>query len=195
MINLVLFGPPGSGKGTQAEIIVHQEKLIHISTGDIFRKNIKEKTDLGILAVEYMNKGQLVPDQVTIDLLSRSLDSYVSKKGFIFDGFPRTLHQADAFAHLMQLKKMKLSLALFLEVSENTLVRRLLNRGLDSGRVDDKDESVIRNRIQVYEQQTSILKDYYSANLRGDFYIINGEESVHDISQKISSIILGYKNF
>ena len=193
MINLVLFGPPGSGKGTQAEIIVRKEKLIHISTGDIFRRNIKEKTDLGLLAVKYMNQGQLVPDQVTIDLLSTSLDGYNTSNGFIFDGFPRTINQAEAFNNLMVSKNMYLSMALFLEVSENILVQRLLNRGIDSGRSDDQDEGVIRNRIQVYEQQTSVLKDYYAKKLMDSFYIINGEADVHDISQKILSIISSYK--
>ena len=193
MINLVLFGPPGSGKGTQAEIIVREEKLTHISTGDIFRRNIKEKTDLGLLAVKYMSQGQLVPDQVTIDLLSTSLDGYNTSNGFIFDGFPRTITQAEAFNNLMVSKSMYLSMALFLEVSENTLVQRLLNRGIDSGRSDDQDEGVIRNRIQVYEQQTSVLKDYYAKKLMDSFYIINGEADVHDISQKILSIISSYK--
>ena len=192
-MKVILLGPPGSGKGTQAEIIVREEKLTHISTGDIFRRNIKEKTDLGLLAVEYMNKGQLVPDQVTIDLLSNSLDNYTTSNGFIFDGFPRTTTQAEAFNNLMVSKNMNLSMALFLEVCEDTLVQRLLNRGMESGRSDDQDESVIRNRIQVYEQQTSVVKDYYAKQLMDSFYIINGEADVKDISKKILSIVSNYK--
>ena len=190
MINLILFGPPGSGKGTQAELIASDANLIHISTGDVFRKNIRDNTTLGQLASNYMDKGQLVPDQVTIDLLSKEVDCYIDSSGFIFDGFPRTLPQAKAFDILMQTKKMNLSRIISLEVGENELVKRLLNRGLDSGREDDRNETVIRNRIQVYEKQTSILKTYYLEKFNDLFFSIDGERSVDEIAADIKKIIL-----
>tara|TARA_A100001011_G_scaffold391602_1_gene477395 strand:- start:20 stop:601 length:582 start_codon:yes stop_codon:yes gene_type:complete len=193
MINLILFGPPGSGKGTQAEFIVHQKKLKHISTGDVFRKNITQKTNLGTLASSYMNKGQLVPDSLTINLLEQELDSSLDSNGFIFDGFPRTIKQADALDLMLMNKKMPLSLVIMLEVGEQELVNRLLKRGADSGREDDKNEKIIRNRIQVYEKQTSILKSYYNNKLKSNFFILNGERTVLDISNEISSILSNLK--
>ncbi|MAQ69982.1 MAG: adenylate kinase [Flavobacteriales bacterium] len=193
MINLVLFGPPGSGKGTQAKLIVNYHELIHISTGDVFRKNIQDNTSLGKLARSYMDKGQLVPDQVTIDLLSSELDSYSDSKGFIFDGFPRTILQAKNLDILMNNQNMHISMVISLEVSENELVKRLLNRGLDSGRADDQDESIVRNRIQVYENQTSVLKKYYSEKLENAFFSINGERDVDDIFSDLKKILLKYK--
>ena len=192
MMNLVFFGPPGSGKGTQAEIIASNMELKHISTGDIFRKNIKEKTELGIMAQAYMKEGKLVPDQLTINLLSNELDMCRSSKGFIFDGFPRTLTQAESFDKLLSLKNMPISLVISLEVSENELVYRLLERGKVSGRVDDQDENIIRNRIQVYNKETSILKDYYVNTINEYFISINGEKNIDVISEDISLYI---KNF
>ena len=192
MMNLVFFGPPGSGKGTQAEIIASNMELKHISTGDIFRKNIKEKTELGIMAQAYMKEGKLVPDQLTINLLSNELDMCRSSKGFIFDGFPRTLTQAESFDKLLSVKNMPISLVISLEVSENELVYRLLERGKVSGRVDDQDENIIRNRIQVYNKETSILKDYYVNTINEYFISINGEKNIDIISQDISLYI---KNF
>ncbi len=193
MINLILFGPPGSGKGTQANFIVQRNVLTHISTGDIFRKNISQKTELGKLANDYMKKGQLVPDELTIDLLERELDLFKNKNGFIFDGFPRTIPQADAFDTLLKNKKMSLSFVISLEVSENELVKRLLNRGIDSGREDDQNEEVVRNRIQVYHQQTSVLKKYYLDNLKDAFVSINGEREIVEISNDISNVLFRNK--
>ena len=192
MMNLVFFGPPGSGKGTQAEIIASNMELKHISTGDIFRKNIKEKTELGIMAQAYMKEGKLVPDQLTINLLSNELDMCRSSKGFIFDGFPRTLTQAESFDKLLSVKNMPISLVISLDVSENELVYRLLERGKVSGRVDDQDENIIRNRIQVYNKETSILKDYYVNTINEYFISINGEKNIDVISEDISLYI---KNF
>ena len=192
MINLILFGPPGAGKGTQAQYIIKEKKLVHISTGDIFRKNISLKTALGQTASSYMNKGQLVPDSVTIKLLESEIDSCAQSQGFIFDGFPRTLPQAEAFASFLNNKKMPLSLVISLEVSESKLVERLLKRGIDSGRVDDSNEDTIRARIQVYHQQTSILKKFYSDNLKKHFFEINGEREIEVISQDILGILKNY---
>ena len=192
MINIILFGPPGSGKGTQAEFIVNQHALIHISTGDIFRKNISQKTKLGKLASEFMNKGELVPDKLTIDLLESEIDNYSDANGFVFDGFPRTLAQADAFKNFLNEKKMPLSAVISLEVGEHELVSRLRKRGFDSGREDDKNTDVIRQRIQVYEQQTSILKTYYSNNLANNFFPINGERSINVISEDIMKLLSNY---
>ena len=192
MINIILFGPPGSGKGTQAEFIIKQHALIHISTGDIFRKNIAQKTKLGKLASEFMNKGELVPDKLTIDLLESEIDNYSDANGFVFDGFPRTLAQADAFKNFLNGKKIPLSAVISLEVGEHELVSRLLKRGIDSGREDDKNTDIIRQRIQVYEKQTSILKTYYSNNLENNFFPINGERSIDIISEDIMQILSNY---
>lgn len=194
MINLILFGPPGSGKGTQAEFIVKKEKLTHISTGDIFRKNISQQTELGVLASSYMKKGEYVPDKLTIQLLAHELDSFIDSRGFIFDGFPRTLNQADAFKTLLDQKRMPLSCVISLDVSDNELVARLLSRGIESGREDDQNEDVIRNRIQVYKNQTEVLKTYYADYLKDSFFSLNGEKSIEAISKDIEKIIIGYKN-
>ena len=189
MINIILFGPPGSGKGTQAELIKKELNLTHLSTGDVFRKNIAQKTNLGLLATKYMSQGKLVPDQLTIDLLANELDQYVSSQGFIFDGFPRTIPQAEAFDDLLHQKNMSLSMLISLEVSENELVKRLLNRGLISGRKDDQNESIIRNRIKVYNDQTAILKNYYLKNISHIFHQIDGEKSIENISNNIRILI------
>jgi len=194
MINLILFGPPGSGKGTQAELIVKDLVLNHISTGDVFRKNIREKTDLGKLAVKYMDQGKLVPDEVTIDLLSKELDNFSHSKGFIFDGFPRTIPQALAFEKLFFVKKITLSMVISLEVKEQELVNRLLQRGISSGRADDKNEEIIRNRIKVYEKQTSVLKTYYTEKLEDKFFSIDGECDIEEIFYKIKNIIINYSD-
>ena len=190
MMNIVLFGPPGSGKGTQATYIVNSKKLTHISTGDIFRKNISQNTKLGQLASDFMNKGQLVPDQLTIDLLETEIDTYKNANGFIFDGFPRTLPQAEAFDKFLDTKNMSLDKIISLEVSEDELVARLLKRGLDSGRKDDQNPDIIRNRIKVYESQTSILKTYYMENLKDKFFTINGERTIDVITKDILDILL-----
>ena len=193
MINLVLFGPPGSGKGTQADLIVKEQNIIHISTGDIFRINIQQKTQLGQMASTYMDQGKLVPDKLTIDLLSSELDTHSNPTGFIFDGFPRTLPQAKAFDELLKSRNTPLSMVISLEVKEQELIRRLLHRGIDSGREDDQDENIIRNRINIYHQQTSVLKKYYSDKINNAFYSIDGEKSIVEIFNDISSIILQNK--
>ena len=192
MKNIILFGPPGSGKGTQAELLMSELKLNHISTGDVFRNNIKNSTNLGKLAAKYMDSGQLVPDEVTIDLLSSELEKFPQSKGFIFDGFPRTIDQAHAFDALFKKKDLSLDMVLSLEVSEDELVARLLKRGISSGRKDDQNKDVILNRIQVYNQQTSILKSYYTEKLSNSFFSIDGERDVSLIFNDINSIVSNY---
>ncbi|HCQ76412.1 MAG TPA: adenylate kinase [Leeuwenhoekiella sp.] len=180
MLNLVLFGPPGAGKGTQAARLVEKYHLVHLSTGDIFRSNIKEGTDLGLLAKSYIDKGALVPDEVTIGMLEAEVNSNSNAKGFIFDGFPRTSAQAEALDVFLSSKGTEVSSMLALEVDENELIKRLLERGKSSGRADDQDAGIIKNRIQVYENETAVLKTYY-AN-QNKFFGIEGEGSIESIT-------------
>lgn len=180
MLNLVLFGPPGAGKGTQATRLVEKYHLVHLSTGDIFRSNIKEGTDLGLLAKSYIDKGALVPDEVTIGMLEAEVNSNSNAKGFIFDGFPRTSAQAEALDAFLSSKGTEVSSMLALEVNENELITRLLERGKSSGRADDQDAGIIKNRIQVYENETAVLKTYY-AN-QNKFFGIEGIGSIESIT-------------
>ena len=180
MLNLVLFGPPGAGKGTQASRLVEKYHLVHLSTGDIFRSNIKEGTNLGQLAKSYIDKGALVPDEVTIGMLEAEVNSNSNAKGFIFDGFPRTSAQAEALDDFLSSKGTEVSSMLALEVDENELITRLLERGKSSGRADDQDTSIIKNRIQVYEDETAVLKTYY-AN-QNKFIGIEGVGSIESIT-------------
>ena len=180
MLNLVLFGPPGAGKGTQATRLVEKYHLVHLSTGDIFRSNIKEGTDLGLLAKSYIDKGVLVPDEVTIGMLEAEVNSNSNAKGFIFDGFPRTAAQAQALDAFLSSKGTEVSSMLALEVNENELITRLLERGKSSGRADDQDAGIIKNRIQVYENETAVLKTYY-AN-QNKFFGIEGIGSIESIT-------------
>ena len=180
MLNLVLFGPPGAGKGTQAARLVEKYHLVHLSTGDIFRSNIKEGTDLGLLAKSYIDKGALVPDEVTIGMLEAEVNSNSNAKGFIFDGFPRTAAQAQALDAFLSSKGTEVSSMLALEVDENELIKRLLERGKSSGRADDQDAGIIKNRIQVYENETAVLKTYYANQSK--FFGIEGVGSIESIT-------------
>ena len=183
MLNLVLFGPPGAGKGTQSARLIDRYDLVHLSTGDIFRYNIKEGTELGVLAKSYIDKGALVPDEVTISMLEAEVNSNSDAKGFIFDGFPRTTAQAEAIDVFLSSKGIKISAMLALEVDESELVSRLLERGKSSGRADDQNADVIKNRIQVYETETAILKDYYAS--QNKFIGVEGVGSIESITGRL----------
>lgn len=161
MFNLILFGPPGSGKGTQSERLISKYGLKHLSTGDLLRSEIAGQTPLGLAAKSFMDKGQLVPDEVVIEMISSALDNNPQANGFLFDGFPRTNAQAEALDKLLTQKGTEIAVVLALEVSENELVKRLLNRGLTSGRSDDIDENIIRARYAEYQKKTSAVADYY----------------------------------
>ncbi|NLN25826.1 MAG: adenylate kinase [Bacteroidetes bacterium] len=187
MKNIILFGPPGAGKGTQAERLKNKYQLVHISTGDVFRHNIKNETELGKLAKSFIEKGKLVPDELTIDMLSAELDKNPNANGFIFDGFPRTKAQADALGHLMEDKETGIDAMIALEVDDEILVNRLLNRGKTSGRTDDADEEIIRNRIKVYYNETAVLKDYYKE--RNKYYGVKGVGTVEEITDRLSAVI------
>ncbi|GAA4113422.1 hypothetical protein GCM10022393_12420 [Aquimarina addita] len=187
MTNLVLFGPPGAGKGTQAEVLKEKYNLVHISTGDVFRYNIKNATELGVSAKSYIDKGQLVPDAITIKMLNAEVDKNEDAKGFIFDGFPRTEAQAASLAEFLETKGSEITAMVALEVDDEVLVQRLLERGKTSGRVDDADEAVIRNRIKVYYDETAILKNYYQKEDK--YYGVDGVGSVDEITNRLSTVI------
>ncbi len=163
MLNIVLFGPPGAGKGTQSTKLIEKYGLVHLSTGDIFRANIKGETELGKLAKSYMDQGKLVPDEVTIKMLESELNKEPNAKGFIFDGFPRTSAQAVALDDMLAKRNSEITLMLALEVEEEELRKRLLLRGKDSGRPDDQDPAIIQKRITVYNTETSPVKEFYTA--------------------------------
>ena len=188
MINLVLFGKPGAGKGTQAAFLKATFNLVHISTGDLFRYNIKNKTALGQQAQSFMDKGDLVPDRVTIEMLEAEVDRNPEAKGFIFDGFPRTKAQAQALDVFIEAKNMKINATIALEANDDILVKRLLERGETSGRSDDQDESKIRNRFDEYKLKTAPLKDYYEGQHK--FYSINGIGSINEITKRLTNLIV-----
>lgn len=176
MFNLILFGPPGSGKGTQSEKIIEKYGLIHLSTGDLLRTELAAQTPLGLEARKFMDKGQLVPDEVVIGMISSRLDAHPYAKGFIFDGFPRTAAQAEALDKLLDLKKTTITIVLALEVPEEELIRRLLGRGAASGRTDDANEEVIKARILEYHNKTTPVADHYAKF--GKFRKVKGDGSV-----------------
>ena len=187
MVNIILFGPPGSGKGTQSDKIVEKYGLVHLSTGNLLRQEITEKTPLGLEAKNFMDKGQLVPDEVVIGMIDTCLDKHTEAKGFLFDGFPRTVAQAQALDKLLSLKKTSISKVLALEVSEEELVKRLLKRGETSGRSDDTNESIIRKRYSVYKNETEPVAVHYEQE--GKLERIKGEGTVDDIFQALSASI------
>lgn len=186
MLNVIIFGAPGSGKGTQSEMIIGKYGLHHISTGEILRKEMKEKTQLGIEAEKYIEKGQLVPDELIILMLKNILESQPHAKGYILDGFPRTLTQGEELDKMLKEKGMDITIVLNLSVEEDELVQRLLKRGELCGRSDDNQE-VIQSRLNVYRDQTEPLKDYYKK--RGKLYTIKGTGSVEDIFENIAEVL------
>ncbi len=187
MINIVLFGKPGAGKGTQAEFLKGKYNLTHLSTGDIFRYNIKNNTELGQLAKSYMDKGDLVPDEVTIKMLQSEVDSNPDSAGFLFDGFPRTIAQAQSLDAFLSSKNELITATVALEADDEILIQRLLERGETSCRVDDQDEEKIRNRYQEYNEKTAPLMEYYQS--QNKFYAVDGIGSIADITERLSSVI------
>ena len=187
MLNLVLFGPPGAGKGTQSNLLIDKYNLVHLSTGDILRGEIAEGTELGLEAKALMDRGDLVPDEVVIGMISSKLDNNPNANGFIFDGFPRTAAQAEALDNLLEDKGTSISALLSLKVEDEELIRRLLSRGESSGRADDQDESIIANRINEYNNKTAPLKEYYSA--QNKLSEIEGNGTVEDIAEKLNDVI------
>ena len=191
MLNLVLFGPPGAGKGTQSQKLIDKYGLVHLSTGDLLRSEIARGTDLGLKAKAIMDRGELVSDEIVIGMIESKLDASPNVKGFIFDGFPRTTAQAVALDDLLQKKGTAIHAMLALEVEDEELVKRLLLRGQESGRDDDKNETIIRNRIKEYNNKTLPLKEYYSE--QGKFHSIKGIGSIDEIFQALVNRIIFIK--
>ena len=188
MKNIVLFGKPGAGKGTQASVLKEKFELVHISTGDVFRYNISNQTELGTLAKSYMDKGELVPDSVTINMLSDEVDRSIAQaKGYIFDGFPRTTAQAKALDAFLSEKGMQVDATIALEADEDELTARLLERGKTSGRTDDTDETKIRRRFAEYNAKTAPLIEFYKK--QNKLYSVNGIGEIDQITERIASII------
>ena len=187
MINIVLFGPPGSGKGTQAVKIAEKYDLLHISTGDLFRNAIKNETEMGLKAKAFIVKGNLVPDEVTIGMMNAVINETPNVNGIIFDGFPRTVAQAEALDVFLNEKKKPVSRMIKLDVSEKELIARLLNRGKDSGRADDQDTKIIQNRISVYNEQTLPVANFYEK--QDKLTHLKGEGSINVIFDRICSVL------
>ncbi len=187
MLNLVLFGPPGAGKGTQSQKLIEKYQLVHLSTGDLLRNEIAKETHLGLEAKKLMDEGQLVPDAVVIGMISNKLKDNADSKGFIFDGFPRTVAQAEALDTLLDNHQEKISGMIALEVNEDELEKRLLLRGKDSGRADDANPEIIRKRIVEYKTKTTPVANYYQE--QGKLSTVNGIGSVEEIFSEISTIV------
>jgi len=187
MLNIVLFGPPGAGKGTQSEMLISKYQLVHLATGDIFRYNIKNGTELGKLAQGFMDKGQLVPDEVTIKMLNAEVEKCPDAKGFIFDGFPRTNPQAESLDALLAFKSTAITCMLALEVPEEELKTRLLKRAEVSGRADDANIEVIEKRIAVYNKETAPVKSYFDK--QNKLSLIDGTGSIESITERLFKAI------
>ncbi|MBN2214644.1 MAG: adenylate kinase [Bacteroidales bacterium] len=192
MLNIVLFGPPGAGKGTQATKIIEKYQLVHLSTGDILRAELAAKTALGQEAKKYMDKGELVPDKVVIDMIGLKIDKNHDASGFIFDGFPRTTAQAEALDILLNKKRAPISIMLSLEVEKEELIKRLLGRGKVSGRSDDRDVSVIENRIRVYNNETAPVKGFYEK--QGKYRAVDGMGTIEEIFERLCKVIDQVRN-
>ena len=187
MKNFVLFGKPGSGKGTQAEHLSEKYKLYHISTGDLFRKNISQNTNLGLLAQSYMDKGELVPDEVTIKMLENEIKENPKSKGFLFDGFPRTIAQAESLDKFLKSIDMQINATIALDVDEQELISRIIDRGKTSNRSDDQDIEKIQNRFNEYNMKTSTLSKYYKDQKK--FFEVDGSGTVDEITKRLFDLI------
>lgn len=187
MLNIVLFGPPGAGKGTQAVRLVEKYNLFHLSTGDVFRYNIKNETELGILAKGFMDQGKLVPDEVTIKMLVEEVEKNPQAEGFIFDGFPRTTPQAEALDEILTERGTEIKMMIALDVEKGELTERLKNRALSSGRADDADPAIIENRIKVYMDETFPLKEFYDE--QGKFIKVDGIGSEDSVTSRLFETI------
>ncbi len=193
MINIILFGKPGAGKGTQAQFLKKRFNLKHISTGEIFRNNIKNETKLGVLAKSYMDNGDLVPDNVTIQMLKSEVQKSNNANGFIFDGFPRTISQAEVLDSFLESIKMEITATISLEVNETVLEERLINRGKLSGRSDDQDIDKIKNRFKEYNIKTSPLKNYYKS--KNKLYAVSGIGSIDQIKNRLIDLMNQIKRY
>jgi len=189
MLNIILFGPPGAGKGTQSARLIEKYGLVHLSTGDVFRYNIKNQTELGVLAKSFIDKGQLVPDEVTNHMVKDFIARNNNDKGFIFDGYPRTIAQGENLDRVLEEYQANVTSMIALEVDEDELVIRLLERGKSSGRPDDQDEAIIRNRFKVYNDETSPLANFYAQ--KGKFIAVKGKGSIDEIFQNLCQAIDG----
>lgn len=187
MLNIILFGPPGAGKGTQSAKLIEKYDLTHLSTGDVFRYNIKNETELGVLAKSYIDKGELVPDEVTNNMVADFLKRNNNESGFIFDGYPRTIAQGETLDAMLEDLNTEVSMMIALEVDEDELVKRLLERGKSSGRVDDQSEDTIRNRFKVYQEETAPLAVFYSDKEK--YMGVHGMGSVDEIFERLCSAI------
>lgn len=187
MLNIVLFGPPGAGKGTQSEKLIEHYNLLHISTGDLFRKHLGEGTELGKKAKGYMDDGKLVPDQLVVDMVDVKLQEDNDRQGTIFDGFPRTIPQAEALDQLLESKGMPIAVTVMLDVPDDELILRLMERGKTSGRTDDQDKSKIETRLQVYKDETLPVANYYKA--QGKLAVVDGVGSINDIFERITEAV------
>lgn len=187
MFNIILFGPPGSGKGTQSENLVTKYGLVHLSTGELLRKEMREQTPLGIEAKKIIEKGHLVPDEVVIGMISTALEENATANGFLFDGFPRTVAQAEALDKLLSLKKTNINTVLFLQVNEEELINRLVKRAQTSGRMDDADPEIQRARQEVYKKETLPVAEYYTNFDKVE--IVSGEGTVEEINERLANMI------
>ncbi len=190
MVNFLIFGPPGSGKGTQSVRLAEKFNLMHLSTGDMLRAEIAAGTDLGKRMSSIMSKGELVPDEVVIEMIAAKIDSTKGKAGFLFDGFPRTVAQTESLEEMLNERGMKIDSMLVLDVNHDELVKRLILRAEESGRPDDKDPAVIENRIGVYKAKTEPIIDY--CRKRGIYQPVNGVGSIDEIFGRLSKLMKEY---
>lgn len=192
MINIILFGPPGAGKGTQSEKLIDKYQLTHLSTGDVFRFNIKNETPLGLEAKSYMDQGQLVPDSVTVNMVADFIKRNMNDHGFILDGFPRTIAQSEALDQMLEQLDIELSGVLAFDVPKELLIRRLLERGKTSGRADDQNLNTIEKRFEEYENKTKPVSEYYTE--KGKFTAIDGVGTIDEIFDRLCIQILSFSN-